>query len=191
MLAEWARRAADGSDSDEEGRHGGGHNGGGGVWKGRGNRRKSVEMRAGELVPPVGVLHYSAGKVCDSDCVCVYWCIGGWMNGVERKRGDTKSPPILTSIPLPLQHNTPTTTTTTTTITGAVRARHRRPALHRLPRLRRRRLFLLLPPPLLPPAGGGAGVRGRRRRGIRRAGCAQQPPLGHPVGGVAAAAAGE
>jgi hypothetical protein len=62
MLAEWARRAADGSDSDEEG---GGHgNGHGGVWKGHGkNRRRSVEMRAGELVPPVGVLHYSAGKV--------------------------------------------------------------------------------------------------------------------------------
>lgn len=60
MLAEWARRAADGSDSDEEGGEGKGHGHG---WRGNGkNRRKSVEMRAGELVPPVGVLHYSAGK---------------------------------------------------------------------------------------------------------------------------------
>ena len=57
MMSGWALKAD--PDSDDEGGHA--HNGGGGNNK---NRRKSVEMRCGDLVPPVGVMHYSADKVC-------------------------------------------------------------------------------------------------------------------------------
>lgn len=87
MLAEWARRAAaegQESDDEQEGRFSSGW--GKGVGK---NRRKSVEMRAGELVPPVGVLHYSAGKVrvmigvVKGGCMMVvamrHRCDDGWL----------------------------------------------------------------------------------------------------------------
>jgi hypothetical protein len=53
MMKGWALKA---DDSDDELPYIG-------AGKGRGNRRKSVELRAGELVPPVGVMHYAADKV--------------------------------------------------------------------------------------------------------------------------------
>ena len=55
MMSGWAMKA---DDSDDDLPAAAGRGGG------KNKRRKSVELRCGELVPPVGVLHYAADKVC-------------------------------------------------------------------------------------------------------------------------------